>query len=70
MGFKHKSQIERKMFSDYLSGLLISHEKTDGGNDVDNDFEVISTMMATTSVLQMMKRNLVMRIEKYNLSHV
>ena len=57
------------MFSDYLSGLLISHEKTDGGNDVD-DFEVISTMMATTSVLQMMKRNLVMRIEKYNLSHV
>ena len=58
------------MFSDYLSGLLISHEKTDGGNDVDNDFEVISTMMATTSVLQMMKRNLVMSIEKYNLSHV
>ena len=58
------------MFSDYLSGLLISHEKTDGGNDVDNDFEVISTMMATTSVLQKMKRNLVMRIEKYNLSHV
>ena len=58
------------MFSDYLRGLLISHEKTDGGNDVDNDFEVISTMMATTSVLQMMKRNLVMRIEKYNLSHV
>ena len=58
------------MFSDYLSGLPISHEKTDGGNDVDNDFEVISTMMATTSVLQMMKRNLVMRIEKYNLSHV
>ena len=58
------------MFSDYLSGLLISHEKTDVGNDVDNDFEVISTMMATTSVLQMMKRNLVMRIERYNLSRV
>ena len=58
------------MFSDYLSGLLISHEKTDVGNDVDNDFEVISTMMATTSVLQMTKRNLVMRIERYNLSRV
>ena len=58
-----------KCFPDDLSDLLISYDKMDCDNDADNDLKSILMMMRTNLTLQMMKRNLVKRTERHNISH-